>query len=239
MREFNTQAEWGVHPGNQSSQLLSPLRLHDQLVTTYSCFRPAFSHEPTQPTRIAFTMGPRGGRRRRDAAVTNHFFNQTAPQFLSGSATLSAPATGSATTTVSATAQPPTAAQVPAATTPPLAATADRDAFLAEIKKEKAMLREKIAMMDTEMERLQAEIAAGRKVKEDVKEEETAEKMKDVAAAGKKKKKRSKKRAVVPTGLGVSGFAPGENPHTGKFVFGKVEGWRGDLEWMMAIGMKD
>lgn len=179
-------------------------------------------------------MGLRGDRRRRDAAITTNFFNQTAPQLLSGTATPSTPATGTATT-VSAT------VQVPTATTPFFATTAERDAFLAEISTEKAMLQAKIATMDGEMERLKNEIAAGRKVKKEVKEKETTEKVKDIAAAGKKKKKmkRIKKRAVVPTRLGVSGFAPGENPHKGKFVFGKVGGWRGDLEWMMAIGMKE
>ena len=110
------------------------------------------------------------------------------------------------------------------------------------------MLKEKIAGYDEKIARLEKEIAAGREVKEEVKEDDAAAEkvkeddadaeMKHAAAAGKKKKKRSKKRAAVPTGLGVSGFAPGENPHKGKFVFGKVGGWPGDLEWMMVVGMR-
>ena len=53
-------------------------------------------------------------------------------------------------------------------------------------------------------------------------------------------KKPGKFNGPAPTGKGVflPGFAEGENPHRGKFNFGNCGGWMGDLEQMMAIGMK-
>lgn len=39
-------------------------------------------------------------------------------------------------------------------------------------------------------------------------------------------------------GVFLPGFAEGENPHRGKFNFGNSAGWMGDLEQMMAMGMK-